>query len=233
MIYIVHGDDIVKSRFQIINQQKKLDSKNKTELYIQDIAPSDLLKTTFSSDLFGNPPFVVLNVTKAGRMNIKPFLEVILKTPNTANLIILAEKELPKSSAFLKITNKKGIKILVNKTTPDGNSFKFMDAVLYKRRNQSYKEYGKLMKEDASPFELFSKILFGLNAISGVVFKSPSTDKLHPFVKSKAIKQSEKYSKESLTKLYQDLYNLDKQIKTGLIDIDNLIPLTIEKVLNS
>lgn len=233
MIYIVHGNDIVKSRFQITNHQNKINTENKIELDIQNIKPADLHQTIFSNDLFGNAPFIILNITKAGRMNVKPFTEIIINTPEKTNLVILAEKELPKSNSFLKIAKKRKIKTLVNKMTPEGNVFKFMDAVLYKRRTGAYQEYSRLVEEDISPFEMFSKIIFGLNAILGVVFESCSIDKMHPFVKTKAIKQSKNYSKNSLKDLYQNLYDLDKQVKTGIIDIDNLIPLTIEKVLNS
>jgi len=233
MIYIVHGDDIVKSRFQIINQQKKLDAKNKVELDINEITPAELHQVVYSNDLFGNTPFIVLNITRARRLNLKPFAEIVLNTPEKTNLIVLAEKELPKSNAFIKLSKNKNIKVLVNKSTPKGNVFKFMDSVFYKQREVAYQEYGKLLAEDMSPFEIFSKILFGLNAVLNVTFDSPSVGKLHPFVKSKALRQAKSFSKESLIKLLDELYSLDKQVKTGGIDIENLIPLVIEKVLDS
>jgi len=90
MIYIVHGDDISKSRILIQNQQKKLNIEARIEIDITDITPDAVYEKSCSNDLFGNLPFIVLDITSAGRMNMDKYIEILEKAPIATTIIVLS-----------------------------------------------------------------------------------------------------------------------------------------------
>ncbi|HOD01351.1 MAG TPA: hypothetical protein PKH50_01380 [bacterium] len=233
MIYIVHGNDISKSRLLIQNQQKKMGLESRLELKISEITPTQLLEKSRSKDLFGNPPFIVLDVSDAGRMDLSPFVEKMKEIPDLATLIILSEKELPKSNIFIKNLQNLKAKLNLNETAPQSNIFNLVDAVFYRQRERAYRELSKLQNDAVSPFEIFSTLLYGLRTIATVKFESPSYKKLSDFVKRKAQAQSKLFSKEQIIDLFEKLRKIDMESKLSEIDEDLLIPMVIETVLNS
>jgi len=233
MIYIVHGDDVSKSRLLIQNQQKKMGLESRLELKISEITPTQLLEKSCSRDLFGNPPFIVLDISDAGRMDLSSFIEKMEKIPKDTTLIILSEKELPKSNIFIKNIKNLKAKLNLNEIAPQSNIFNFVDAVFYKQRGKAYQELSKLLKDDVSPFEIFSMLNYGLRTIASAKFESPSYQKMSNFVKRKAYSQSKLFSQEQIAELFEKLREIDMESKLSEIDEDLLIPTTIETVLNS
>lgn len=233
MIYIVHGDDFVKSRALIVNQQKKLGVESKTEINVSEISPLELYEKCSAAGLFGDLPFIVLNISDAGNKNLEPYLETAKKIPSDATLIILSSKSLPKTNVFIKNAQTLDAKIHTNEKTPEGNVFRFVDTLFTKNRKSAYKELNNLLTENNDPFYIFSMILYGLRNIAGYIFGSPSFHKQKPFVKGKAKTQSAGFSENKIKNLYFYLYNLEKKAKTGEITPDLLLTLTVEKVLNS
>jgi hypothetical protein len=74
-------------------------------------------------------------------------------------------------------------------------------------------------------------LLYGLRNIAGAKFNSPAFQNASPFVTQKAKAQSAKLSEKDVRDLYSAFYKLDKNVKTGKVLPDVLIPLAIEKVL--
>ena len=233
MIYIVHGEDLSKSRILIQNQQKKLNAESRIEIDITEVTPEILFEKGCSSDLFGNPPFIVLDVTKAGRLNLEGFLEKIEKIPVSTTIIILSGKSLPKTNIFLKNSQKLKARVNINESLPKSNVFNFVDAVFYKQRDKSYKELSKLLNDGVSPFEIFSMLFYGLRNVSSAKFDSPSFKKMHPFVKSKSQSQSKLFSESELVNFFEEFRKIDMKSKLSEINEELLIPIAIETVLNS
>jgi len=233
MIYIVHGDDLVKSRALILNQQKKLGCESRLEFEISDITPKELLEKSCSNDLFGNQPFIVLDVTNAGRMNLDPYLNVIKKMPPLTTLIILSGKTLSKSNLFIKKSQELKARPNLNEVTPSSNIFNFIDAVFYKQREKAYKELAKLLKDGVSPFEILPMIFYGIRTVASSKFEAPSYKKLHSFVKSKSSSQAKLFTEEQLKNIFEKFRKIDMKSKLSEIDEELLIPMTIEIVLNS
>lgn len=233
MIYIVHGDDLVKSRALILNQQKKLGCESRLEFNISDISPEELFEKSCSNDLFGNPPFIVLDVTGAGRMNLDPILTVIKKIPSSTTLIILSGKTLTNSNIFIKKSQELKARTNLNKAAPKSNVFNFVDAVFYKQRKRAYEELAKLLDNDTSPFEILPMIFYGLRNIGNVKFKSPSYEKMHSFVKNKSLSQSKLFTEEQIKNMFEEFRELDMKSKLSEVDEELLIPVAIEIVLNS
>ncbi|MFC1700320.1 hypothetical protein ACFLZ4_01590 [Patescibacteria group bacterium] len=231
MIYIVHGDDLSKSRALIKNQQKKLNADSRIELSISDVTPDQLSEKAHSNDLFGNPPFIVLDITGMGRMNVDGFIEKIKLVPSETTLIILSDKTLPKTNTFIKNASELEAKVNASELTPQSNIFKFIDALFYKQRSKAYNELSRLLEDQISPFEIFPMILYGLRSVAAAKFDSPSFVKKSSFVKAKTQSQSKLYSKEDLLNLFNELQKIDRGTKLGEYDPEMALNLAAEKIL--
>lgn len=233
MIYIAHGDDFTKSRNLILNQQNKLGVESRVELNIGDITPEDLFSHVHSSGLFGEKQYFVLNISKAGHTNLAPFVEKLVNIPKDIVLIVLSDKILTNSNEFIKNSGKLEAKVIFNQKAPLSSTFKFVDALFYKQRGQAYRELSKLMGDQIDPFEIFSMVLWGLRNVAQASFKNESYFRGKDFIKNKAYSQSKLFAPESIKHLYSVLAEMDREAKTGGIDPELLVPLTVEKVLNS
>ena len=233
MIYIVHGDDFSKSRNLVLNQQKKLGVESRLELDISDTSPESLFSCVRSGDLFGNVLYVVLNISKAGRTNMEPYVGVLKNIPENTVLIILSDKSLTATNVFIKNAQVLGAKIVSNTQEPLSSTFKFVDAVFYKRRQEAYKELEKLLIDQTEPLEIFSMLVWGLRNVSQAVFNNQPFFNGKNFIKNKSYAQAKLFNRNSIKNLYSDFFNMDREVKTGGIEGSMLIPLSIEKVLNS
>jgi DNA polymerase III delta subunit len=233
MIYIVHGDDISKSRILIQNQQKKLNIESRIEIDITDVTPEEIYEKSHSNDLFGNPPFIVLDITSAGRMNMEKYIEMLEKVPVAATIIILSGKSLPQTNAFIKNVGRLRAKTNANEIIPQSNIFSFVDAVFYRQREKAYLELSKLLKDQVSPFEILSMFFYGLRTLASAKFSSPAFNRLHDFVKRKALSQANLFTENQIKNIFEQLRIIDMKSKLSEIDEELLIPMAIEKVLNS
>lgn len=232
MIYILHGENLALARSLILNLQKKLNVEERREFGLLDITPSQLLEAVTTFDLFGNPPFVVFDITNMGRTNVDDYIKVLYQVPSPANLIILAAKELTASNAFIKAAPDLKAKVVLSASKPTANVFKFLDSLFSQNRSSAYTELRNLIVSGEDHFYLFSMTLYQLRNIAHAKFNSPRFNKLAPFVKSKAKKLAERFSQEQIKEFYSYFYSLEKDSKTGKISIDVAIPLAVEKVLN-
>lgn len=233
MVYIVHGEDISKSRILIQNQQKKMGAQSRIEVEISEITPESLYEKGCSNDLFGNPPFIVLDVTNASRTNLEPYIEKITKIPESTTIIVLSGKPLTKTNAFVRNADKIKARLNLNEIKPQSNLFNFVDAVFYKQRERAYQELSKLSKDQVSPYEILSMMFYGIRTVTQAKTDSPSYKKLHPFVKTKAQNQSKNFTLGQLVSIYENFRRIDMKSKLSEIDEDMLIPMVIETVLNS
>lgn len=231
MIYIVHGEDTSKSRAQILNQHKKLNIQNKTELSLEDLSPQELRIHLSSNSLFGDASFFVLDVTKVKGND--EYIEVLTKVTQENTVIIYSEKTLTKTNTFLKSASALDAKIIENKANHPENIFKFVETLFSKDRTNTYKEYENLIKADMDPFYISSMIYYGLRSLAKGVFRSPSFENGNSFTKYKVLSQRKMFTETDLTNLYNKTYALEKKLKTGEIDPDLMITMTIENVLNS
>lgn len=231
MIYIVHGNNYATSRTQTLNLQKKHLAETREELSINELSPLELLGKYQAKDLFGKNPFIILDISLAGRMKLDEYITVLKKVPTDAVLIILSSKELSKANAFIKSALELKTQVLVNNKIPTSNVFSFVDAVFSKKRENTYRELKNLIEDGEDEFYLFSMILYGLRNIAYCKFNSPNVNKMAPFTKSKAQKQSDQFSEEQIKTLFKELYEIDKGVKTGIVVQSIFLISTIEKII--
>lgn len=232
MIFLFHGDNLSKSRQTIVHLQNRLKATNKKEVAISEITPQELKEMCASFDIFSEPPFIVLDIASTNNKNLSEYTESLHQMPKGTNLLVLADKELPKSNAFLKeVPNVRG-KVILSNRIHQSNIFKFVDALFFKDRKKAYKELRTLLIENEDPYYLFSMVLYGLRNVANAKFEAPSLSKAAQFVKSKAQKQAKNFTEKEIATLYKTIYQTDKKLKTGKISPDIVIPYTIEKILS-
>jgi DNA polymerase III delta subunit len=230
MIYIVHGENIVKTRAQIANQQKKLKGVARVDLDVTQNTPEELENSLGAFGLFGEKPFVVLDATGLGRKKPDAFVEVLKKAPKEAVTIVFSGKSLSKANGFLKNAGELDAKVLVNEKDPDSNVFKFIDAVFSKNRKRAYLELRNLMKEEQNEIYILAMLVYNLRNIALVKFGEEKS--ISPFARTKSVNSAKKYTEEKVMELYGLFYSLDKKLKTGEIESEVAVPLAIEAVLN-
>jgi DNA polymerase III delta subunit len=233
MIYLLHGDDFAKSRYLVQNQQEKLNTKNRTDLDLKEQPLKDIVMAVSTPRLFGELPFVGADITNAPKFAAEEGQTLVEKTPAESILILLANKSLPKTNIFIQSATKNNLKIITNEMIITSDVFRFVDALFSKNRKAVYTELAKLLKEDKDVFYIFSMVLYGLRNLASYVFDPSSGANLKPFQLSKVKKQAETFSAQKMLNLYAEIYTLEKKAKTGIIDPDMFITMTVEKVLNS
>ena len=231
MIHIVHGQNLTSSRNYILGLQKNLRAASRIEFSLTEISSIDLSVSCRSFDMFGNFPFVVLDISAAGRINLDEFIETAFQIPEEAVLVIFSSKQLGKTNAFIKHAVKLKAKLFESKEYGVGNVFDFVDKVFSGNRKASYSEFRKLVLTGEEPMYLFSMLMYGLRNLGFARFDSSAFAKVSPFVKHKVTIQAKNYSDNSVLALYEVFYKMDVAVKTGNLPTDLLIPLIIEKVL--
>lgn len=233
MIYIVHGEDASKSRQLILNQQSKLNSASKTDLSISDTSPQKLTESLSSITIFGDIPFVVFDISAAGRKNVDEYINVINKVQTEFTLIIYSTRKLTKTNAFVKAFSTNKAKIVTNEKIAESNIFNFLDALAEKDRKKTYTELSKLLNDNQDEIYILTMIQYLIRNLSYFVFNSPKTEAINPYVKFKLIKQSKKYSEQNIKDLYAEIYLKEKQLKTGEVEPQTGLTLAVEKMINS
>ncbi len=230
MIFILHGTNVIRSRNALVGLKTKL-SLDKIEVDITEVAPGALLDMLSSFDIFGKPPFIVLDISNAGRMRLEPYVAVATKVPSNAVLVVVADKKLGVTNPFIKSAKALGAKVILSEAVLESNVFKFVDDLFSGKRGACYKELQQLMLEEEDPFRIFSMILYGLRNIALVKFSSPESTKLRAFVARKSAYQAMNFSKESLVTLFKKFYEMDRDVKSGGLPTNLLVSLAVEAVL--
>ncbi len=233
MIYIVHGDDYAKSRRLIVNQQKKVSIGLRVERDALEFSPRELYETACTFDIFGNPPFIVLNIPHTKMENADDFIKVMKKIPQETMLIVLCNRELGRTNAFYKNASALKAKVALNSKPQISNIFTFVDSVFYKNKRAAYEELEKLAEEGADTFYILSMLLYGLRNIAHAKFSTVEFAKKSNFVREKALSQAEKYTHKDVRELFDFMYQMDKKLKTGLISQELALVYTLEKILNT
>ena len=232
MIYLVHGSDPSSSRKLIVNQFTNKNTQNKIEICAEDISPDRLFELVRTGDIFGNPPFIILDISNLLSQSATEFVSTVSKTPKDATLIIYCSRALPAANVFLKSAAEFGIKVVESELKIESNVFKFVDALFEKNRTQTYLEMQKLLKEDNDHFYLFSMILYGLRNLLGASLSSKKFLSSKPFQKQKLEKQIKNFGSTDFSEIFEYYYNLEKKAKTGDISSEIMLTLAAEKMLN-
>jgi DNA polymerase III delta subunit len=232
MIFLVHGDNTTLSRKLVINQFNNKAFKSKKEIHLNDVSLGTISEVVTAQDLFGEPQFVILDVTGTKPAALEPLLPILRSVPQQNILILFSAKALPKTNILLKFANENNIKVVDNQLVPEGNIFKFVDLLLNQNRTAAYKEMDALLKDGNDPFYLFSMILYGLRNITHAVLKSEKFKMMKPYQQDNLSTRAKKTSLMDIKEAFRYIYNLDKKTKIGEMQPEMMLTLSIEKMLN-
>ena len=121
----------------------------------------------------------------------------------------------------------------------DADIFKTIDAIALRDKKQALKLIREHLEKGDYPLLILSMINFQFRNI--VIIKDmmekniPYGDilrktKLHPFVVRKSCNLARKFSKEELKKIYQDIFKVDFNIKTGKIEPQTALDILIAQI---
>lgn len=117
--------------------------------------------------------------------------------------------------------------------------FKTIDAIAEKNKKRALKLLHKHLEKGDSPLYLLSMINYQFRNLLivkdfierykpySVILKKSG---LHPFVVKKSYYQSQKFSFQELKKIYQKIFQVDLQIKTGKIEPETALDMLIAEI---
>lgn len=210
MITIIHGDDTVSSRKYLI--ELKTASENSVTLDGKGLTFNDLVHALKSNSLFSDGKNIFIeNFFSKKNKELEESINLINKNSNL-NIVIWDENELSKSqlSAFLKPT----IKLF---KIPQ-SLFSFLDSI--KPGNvQNVTLFYSVLKNSDENF-LFSMIIRQFRLLlalrDGQNDSIDELQRLGPWQIEKLQRQSQMFTIEQLKKIYNKLYKIDLNIKTGV-----------------
>jgi len=129
----------------------------------------------------------------------------------------------------------KDVELLI-KPKIETDIFQTIDAIAEKNKKRAFKFIKAHLEKGDSPFYLFSMINFqfrNLLIIKDLMERnlSPySLNHLHPYVIKKSISLLEKFSFSELKKIYQKIFQLDLDVKTGKIEPEMALDLLITEL---
>jgi len=150
------------------------------------------------------------------------------------------ENEIKKLVSFRKgkVIEKKDVEIMV-KPKIETDIFETIDAIASRNKKRALELLNKHLENGDSPLYLLSMINFqfrNLLIIKDLIEKNKpyynfqKITGLHPFVIKKSYNQAQRFSLQELKKIYQKIFQVDLNIKTGKLDPNAALDLFIAEI---
>lgn len=151
--------------------------------------------------------------------------------------------EIQKLAAYK--SNKKNLEITLEdvktlvKPQIDINIFKTVDAFATRNKKDAFRLIHKQIEDGENPSYLLSMINFqfrNLLIVKSIIEKNKPYDLilkisgLHPFVVSKSYEQAKRFTLQELKKIYQKIFQVDLEIKTGKTEPQTALDLLIAEI---
>lgn len=230
MLYIIHGEDVVKSRELILEKTKNLNAINYKEIIFEDYTLNDIYNFLNTDSLFSSKNALVIDITNS-KINSN-HLDLFKNKSSNTTLILYSSKKIASSSILIKNINLIKAKQIDNNKQHPENMFNFVQALYLKNRLATYKEYEKLINAQTDEYYIFSMILWGLRNVSKCIFDAKSFKDSSEYSKSKTLIQAKLFNEIKILDIYKEFYTIEKQLKTTDLDIKIAIFRSIEIVLN-
>jgi DNA polymerase III delta subunit len=227
MLTILHGDNIVASRSELVRLKETAKDKEIRDINGKNIDQSDLRQAVESLSLFGNTILIVIENTfsSIGRKEkqIKLLSEIINTASNTVDIILWEPKELGKT--VLGEFKKANIQIY---KTP-AIIFEFLDALVPQRTKQILTVFEKTA--EAVPAELILYMI-QMRIRHLIQIKDQITpEKMSPWQAMRLTNQAKSFTMDKLLSMRTKLIDLEYSLKTGATPY-NLTQLIITFILD-
>lgn len=235
------------SKFQeeFLDSIKDLENTKDIIVIYEDKAPdkrTKLFKVLQKSNLAGQvkcQEFEKLDFSKVKDWAAKEFLKNKIKI-NTDALDLLVgfvgndlwqmANEITKVSNYGqgRVVSKEDVELLV-KPNVENDIFKTIDALASKNKKLALSLLHKHLDNGEAPLYLLSMIAYQFRNLL-IIKESPRNTGLHPFVVQKSSYLCRQFTMEELKKIYQKIFQIDCDIKTGKIEAETAIDLLLSEV---
>lgn len=214
MITIIHGEDIASSRKFYIEERNK--TQNPMIFYGETLSPFNLSQAMESNSLFkiaAVDVFIENFFSKKSEKGFETIVSILKKNNKNANITIYETKELTKKQ--LGFFEKSQIKLFA---LPKA-LFAFLNEIKPKNGKNAIILFHKTLETTERELVFFMitrqfrLLLASLDTSENCI---DEIKRMSPWQKSKLEKQSLMFSKPSLKKIYQKIYNIDASHKSGI-----------------
>ncbi|MCE7898266.1 MAG: hypothetical protein DPW11_03540 [bacterium] len=209
--YLFHGDDNASSRNNLFEQKKKhVDIR---ELNGDKLLPKDLASTLGTESLFGNETLLIENLFSRPRSKDKDAcVQLLINYSGNRDILIWEKKTLTKLT-----TNKLPKTWIVKESKPPALLYNFLDTIVPGNYQQATKILVTLRKntDDGLTYIMLSRHISTL-----IQAKTATNLKLPPWQIGKLKRQASSWEISQLLFFYDELYKIDKKIKTGTTKLD-------------
>lgn len=236
---------------KFLKNSKKLISSDDIILVFEEGKPKKDKLFEFLKQKTESQAFELLEGEKLKNWIKKEFLKFKIKTePETENLLIDSvgsdlwrlSNEIRKLVNFKKSNTALGEKIgpsdvkLLIKPTIETDIFETIDAISLQNKKKAISLIHQHLEKGDAPLYLLSMINFqfrNLLMVKDLMEKNHpyyailKITKLHPFVVKKSYQQAYRFSLPELKKIYQKIFQVDLEIKTGKIEPETALDLLI------
>lgn len=153
--------------------------------------------------------------------------ELTIVVGNDLNQMTLEIKKLSayKDGDIIKVED---VKQLV-KAKYNDNIFELVDAIGQKNKNQALRLVSDQLNSGSHPLSVLTMIIRQFRILLNLKDNPKNTMKLHPFVFKKTSTQSKNFSQEKLKTIYQELLEMESQLKSSSKNPELLFGLFIMK----
>jgi DNA polymerase III delta subunit len=203
MIYLIHGNDIVSSRERLIGLKKSFIGGTINSLVAKEIDYKQFPILFMTDSLFGEKQYVVVE----GKLDHSAF-DWKSVTGNDVDLVIWVGEKLRANDGLIKTVNENKGKVEVFEEKIDSNIFPFLDAVVSKKRKNTFMEFQRLLDSGSDPIYIHTMLVWQFRMLLAPELASG-------FVRKKVDAVLSNFEYEELRKIYYMLLLIEVQLKTG------------------
>jgi len=223
---IIYGKDLnsILDKFQEIKSNYTPSSIS----IVEDEVDLDIFSNLFNSlSMFGDNEIVVWKVSDKKYIT-EDHLKLI-KEYNNKDFLLVCFVNLPKNSKILKYFTSLDKFEEKEKT----KIFPLLGALTKKNKHLSVNLYYKMLQEGSDPIYINSMFFYQYKNILHGLTDSATYANLNPFVKRNVSSEINMYRLEESVNIINEIYSVDKKLKTTALDNELLVLNLLLKIVNS
>lgn len=212
---IIHGDDIVAARNHLneLIEKGKNSAAGASSFEAHDLDLTKLTQVLEGITLFGQQPMIIVEgLFSLQKSKNKDLLVEFLSKYQDRQIILFENKAL--SASLLKTFTK--AKVFGHK--PAALIFTFLDSLKPGSAATSLKLLSQLENANQPPELIFAMLVRQIRLLIQAL--DPDDLKVAPWQKTRLTSQARAFGEKGLVNLHDDLYHIDKQLKTGANPLD-------------
>ena len=212
MLTILHGSDIVSSRNKLTQLKQESNTNEIITLFGEKTELSDIAQAFESQSLFATKRLIILeNLIETKDKELVASVLNHIKKNTLYDVIFWEAKEIKKE--LLALFPKTATVFFFKQ---ERLMFQFLDSIRPENTRQTLSLFHKVLAIEAEEL-VFYMLVRQFRILLGIVSNAPIDEvkRLAPWQKGKLERQARAFSQQKITDLYQKLFQIEKEIKTG------------------